>query len=579
MKFLRIPALVAITALVFSGCNREGGSASQTAGNPLLAHVPADTAYVFANIEPTPSDVLDSFMLRMAPSLLTLQTLLDDFTLEVNSDDAEENTEARLLSAILAELDGNLNREGLEKWGLSMESHKVIYAMGLFPVVRIALTDPDALRAAIGRIETESGLTFSNEQSGGTDYWKISDHGGDGHGGDNGGIYIAILDDHVAFSAFPTVAEGEWLPAFLGQSLPAESIASNNALGQLNKDKGYENYGSGYLDLQRVADELLNKDSQTANLINSMGHYNPEEFGEVCLAEARALVAKAPRMVAGMTELTPNTIGISYQLEMESTLAGKLMELVADVPVADDNPDKLFTASLGLEMGRLRNFLLEQANAVAAVPFECEKLAHLNQQATMALEKLNQPMPPFINNLKGFRVSMDEVDFADFSPEKARGMISLEVEKPQMLVGMAQMFVPGMENLELEPGGDPIEVPQELLSFSAEGISVFAAMSNDSIGIATGENRMEDLAAFMEADDDNGNVFFSFEYDMSASLDFQQKMQEAYSSGDAGSDEGQDFNELMNNIQESYMQWLGRSRMEMSFTEDGLQIDSKMTFK
>ena len=77
---------------------------------------------------------------------------------------------------------------------------------------------------------------------------------------------------------------------------------------------------------------------------------------------------------------------------------------------------------------------------------------------------------------------MDEVDFADFSPEKARGMISLEVEKPQMLIGMAQMFVPGMENLELEPGGDPIEVPQELLSFSAEGISVFAAMSNDSIG-------------------------------------------------------------------------------------------------
>ena len=119
MKFLRIPALVAITALVFTGCNREGGSASQTAGNPLLAHVPADTAYVFANIEPTPSDVLDSFMLRMAPSLLTLQTLLDDFTLEVNSDDAEENTEARLLSAILAELDGNLNREGLEKLGLS----------------------------------------------------------------------------------------------------------------------------------------------------------------------------------------------------------------------------------------------------------------------------------------------------------------------------------------------------------------------------------------------------------------------------------------------------------------------------
>ena len=572
MKFLRMSALVAITALVFTGCNREDGSASQAASNPLLAYAPADTPFLFANIEPTPPEVLDAFMLRLAPSLLTAQTLLNDFKLEINSDDTNEHNEARLLSALIAEFDGNLNREGLEKLGLSLQSHKVIYGMGVFPVIRVALSDPAALKAAIGRIETASGINFASEKSGETEYWKIGGHG-------DASIYIAILDDHVALSVFPSAAEAEWLPLFLGQTKPADSIASNNALTRLNKDKGYTNYGSGYLDLQKLADELLDPNSKTVTLFNSIGHYDPSEFGEVCLAEVKNMIAKAPRMVMGTTELTPNTVAISYQLELESTLAGKLVELVAEVPVAHSSPDKLFSASLGLKFGKLRTFALEQINAIVANPYQCEKLAHLNVQAQAIFEQMNIPVMPFINNLKGFRVSLDEVDFENFEPEKVKGLFSLEVEKPQMLIGMAQMFIPGMENLELEPGGDPVEIPQELMSFSSGGLHVFAAMGKDSIGLASGENRMQELSAFMAADEDNGQVFFSVEYDMSAPMEFQRKMQARYTSTNDGSEGSEDFQALIQNIQDSYMQWLGRSRMEASFTEDGLQIDTKMTFK
>ena len=80
-------------------------------------------------------------------------------------------------------------------------------------------------------------------------------------------------------------------------------------------------------------------------------------------------------------------------------------------------------------------------------------------------------------------------------------------------------------------------------------------------------------------DTDNENVFFSIEYDMSAPLEFQRKKQAEYapaSHGHVGNDEIQ---ALIRNIQDSYIQWLGRSRTEISFTKDGLQIDSTMTFK
>jgi hypothetical protein len=574
MKFLRIPALVAITALVVVSCNRDGDAAGQSANNVLLDYVPADTPYLFANIEPTPPEVIDSFMLRMAPSLLMAQTLLSDFKLEINTDDPGEHKEARLLSALLAEFDGNMSREGLEKLGLSLDSHKVIYGMGMFPVIRVALKDPAALRAAIGRVESASGMNFDNLTSGESDYWRIT-----GNGNDQAGAYIAILDDHVAFSMFPLSAEAEWLPAFLGQSKPADSGAAAKALASLNKDKGYTNYGSGFIDLQKIADQFINPQSKTAALFSSMGNYTPQDFSEVCINEVKGLISKAPRLVGGTTELSTQAIGISYQLELESGLAAKLVDLVAQVPVADSDPSRLFSASLGLRIGRVRNFVMEQVNAVIESPFQCKELQHINAQAKAALDQFNLPIMPFINNLNGFRVSMDEVDFENFSPEKAKGLFSLEVDKPQMLIGTAQMFVPGMENLELEPGADPVEIPTELASFAGNGLNLYAAMSKDAIGIASGENRQSELSAFMEADADNGNIFFSVEYDMGAQIELSRQIQaKAYSSHEGDSD-AQDFQDLMKSIQDSYLSWMGRSRLELSFTEDGLQIDTRMTFK
>ncbi len=571
MKSFRIPALVAVTALAFTACNQEGEVANQSAGNPLLAHVPADTPYLFANIEPTPPEVIDAFMLRLAPSLATAQSLLDDFKIEINTDDPGEHSEARLLSAVLAEFDGKLNREGLESIGLSMESHKVIYGMGVFPVVRIALKDADALRAAIGRIEASSGMTFTQQTAAETNYWKISD------GSRHGAVYIAILDDHVAFSIFPTAAEEEWLPAFLGQALPANALGGSGTLAQLNKEKGYSNYGSGFLDLQRMAAELLDENSKTVALLKNTGHYNLADLDPVCASEIKGLIAKAPRMTGGTTELTATTVAMRYDLELDLSLAGKLAALVAQVPVASNSQDKVFSAALGLRMGRVKDFAKEQASAVTAIPFQCEQMKDLNIQAQAMLDALNQPMPPFINNLKGFRVSLDEVDFENFKPENTRGIFSLEVEKPQMLVGMAQMFVPGMGDLALEPGADPVELPQELLSFSSGNLQVFAAMGSDSIGFAVGKDKRAELASFMDASADNDGTFFSIDYDMAAPIEFQRKMGRQFSG--TGHGDTEELNELVESIQSAYMNWLGRSRVEVSFNGKGLQIDSKMTFK
>ena len=78
-----------------------------------------------------------------------------------------------------------------------------IYGMGVFPVVRVSLKDADALRSAIARVEAASGIDFAQRSLGANEYWKISD------GEAQAGVYIAILDDHLAISMFPTSAEAQ----------------------------------------------------------------------------------------------------------------------------------------------------------------------------------------------------------------------------------------------------------------------------------------------------------------------------------------------------------------------------------
>ena len=68
MNFSRITVLLAVSLLTLAACKKEPAETAVAGGNPLLTHVPADTPYLFANIEPTPEEVVDSFMTRMAPA-------------------------------------------------------------------------------------------------------------------------------------------------------------------------------------------------------------------------------------------------------------------------------------------------------------------------------------------------------------------------------------------------------------------------------------------------------------------------------------------------------------------------------
>lgn len=569
MKFIRTFALLASAVLLFTACSKEADemAAVKANANPLLAYVPADTAYVFATLEPVPEAITSAYTQRFQPVLDVMSGRIDQFLADYDAGVYEGHEHARFAKAVLNELGGELSTQNLEKLGISLQAQHAVYAQGVFPVVRVELSDSQALRAAIARIEAEMGFEIPEKTLNGTSYWSFAENDLPV------GFYMAILDQHLAFSVFPVSAEDTLLAAFLGQEMPAQNMASSNALAVMNSQKGYTGYGSGILDLQRLADEWLNPNSVTNTHLGPHMDYDPARLDATCVAEIKSIVAKAPRMTAGTTELSASEISMRYELELENSLANGLLGLVSNVPAAEEG-ENLFSASIALKVGKLRSFMLEKADAIIAAPYQCEELQQMNRQAGELVAQLNIPMPPMVNNLLGLRARVDELDPQTDIPQ-GKGVFALHVDKPEMFVGMTSMVVPGFDTLDLANQADPVRIPPEMLPM--QNIELYALMSDQAIGFSIGEQYAAELDRFLDEKPRDNGTFFSVSYDMARQLELQAAL-----SGNLGFDTGHhDYagDEFAEAFRASYTAMLGRSRVDMRFTTQGLVIDSTLSFK
>jgi len=190
--------------------------------------------------------------------------------------------------------------------------------------------------------------------------------------------------------------------------------------------------------------------------------------------------------------------------------------------------------------------------------------------------RLDQPMPPFVNNFLGVRASLDSLDF-DFDnfPTEAHGLLALHVDKPEMFVGMAQMFLPDLSELNLARGEPPVLIPQSVLPI--QGIVAYAAMSSDAIGLSVGEGEQDGLEAFLQRKPGPEGVFLSASYDAAAYAKYSRKMaQQAMRDEPADHDP---HRQIAAKMQEALTAMAGRNTFVLSFAPEGLVADTRMTFK
>jgi len=528
MKKLSLLSLFLAAVIVLGACGKsEQAAVSESepapAARSLLAHVPSDTPYLAANLQPMPDAVIDANFQRAEPVLAEIQARMIQMKSDIDgggtvTGDAFSD---RLLLAVLTEFDGKLTREGIESLGWDLESSSALYGAGAFPMARIALTDPVTLRATILRILENAGIEAPESEFEGVSYWRMAVPDSEEM---PLALYVSILDDHMAVGVYPTSSETEYLRSFLGIEMPESDAADK--LAALNAEHGFTPFGSGFVDLHKLADEFLDADATTARAMMSIDGYDFENFSEQCVNEVHGMIDKMPSMVFGLTAVEAKLMEYDAVFEMSSGLAAELAELVAPIPETQEGGKSMMELSFGIKVGAVRDFIRQKAQSIVDSPYQCEQFADLNLQAQKILDAMDQPIPPFVNNFRGLRISLQDLVMGPNPevpiPQDVKGMLAVHVEQPEMFVGMAQMFLPDLSELNLAPGEPPVQIPESLLSF--QGLVAYAAMSDSAIGMSVGDGLESGLGDFLEADTGPDGRLMTLDYDIAAYSEYQLKM-------------------------------------------------------
>ncbi|MCA9547100.1 MAG: hypothetical protein KC613_22015 [Myxococcales bacterium] len=496
----------AMTGLAFAGCNKGGdgeggagkpaaqqaqagaqgaaGSAPTAAASAMLAHIPADSPYVFASGQPMPKEAMDKIFGLFEP----LTKKLDEELTKALAEPASDRPEEKVGRALAEELKGNFNRAGLEKLGIDTQPMFALYGVGVLPVMRLTLKDPNAFKAMIGRVETKSGMKAPTAKLGELEYYKISDDGVT--------AAIAIIGNELVATGGPDGAMAKLLPLAFGQEKPAKTFADAGTLAQINSAYGFQAFGTGVIDLNVIAATVMGDATGTNKAIwDAIGAPTPPLDG-VCKGEIKAMVAKAPRMVFGYTEMSASTWAAKYVVELDAGLAKDLAGLTAKLPGA--MADKaLMQFGLGLDVGKTIEFAKAQVKALQAAPFKCQQFAEFNEGVNQAAAGMNQPLPPVINGLRGLRVVLESGEFTGGQPKNIKGYALLAAEGADQLLAMAKGMVPPLASLNVAADGKAVALPPGMIPPVVEAPHI--AMNNAAIAVSVGQGVEAKLSGLLSA--------------------------------------------------------------------------------
>ena len=549
---VRLAALIAV-AVLLSSCSKP------PAADSPLAYAPADTPYVYGNLEAVPAATVEQLSKPMQDYWPTLFDLYE--TLLKDAKPAIDDTSQKIATALLEEIKTHNSWDKLRQIGLKPDARVALYGVGLVPVLRMELGDAAAFKAEVARVEQNAGAKLPVARTGDQEYWQ--------QGNDTLSAAIAVQGNYLVITAFPPKASDALKQALLGVKRPDRSIADAGTLQALAKQYSYSAYGEGFVDFVRLV-EILSQplSGSDAEFAQALG-LPAITSDAACRAEYLEIAHKFPRVVFGAEEMSGQRMRIATQLEIDTRIAQQFASAIGAAPGTGAASEGAIDFSLALPVLKLKDFWIAQADAVAAKPYACATLHSLNEGFATSKAKVDVVVPPPVSDLTGLRASVSKFELAhgaSTTPDVA-GKLLLALSNPMTSVGIAQLAMPELQKIKIAADGKPVVLPADLLPPNAPPLTV--AMSDKAIAFATGADDVASLGAWLAAPAATTPVFMRMHFSgavygwMSRSLDTMKAAMPA--------DKQSQF-QLQTQMFGMYEKWLRSSDFTLTATPTGIRM-------
>jgi hypothetical protein len=459
--------------------------------NAPLAFAPADTPYVFANL-----DVLDeatrNALLTQADAGLPSQIAQLEATADrLASTDADG---ARLLHALAAEFKGKTLQAFTRDAGVNLAGHYAIYGIGMAPVARFELSDPKAFEGFIERLETAYGKKLDVAREGQQDYRR--------HVFATSGtqVLLATQGKHAVLALLPANASTPLLRQALGLDRPQKNLQDDGRLEKLAKANGYKKWAVGQFDLTRAlplalggTDPLLNamRNARAQAVAAKTGEpvANQLQTAPSCTTEAARIAARVPGIGFGYTQLDAKHQDARLDVTLAADIGKAFSGLKVELPGLNGTDAAPFDLSLALPMAALRGFWSTQAQAVAAKPFTCPALLSLNESFAKLVPALQKAAIPPFGDLQGVRLALDAlVPVKDKALPTFSGRLLVAYTNAPGLFALGQATVPSLTQLRPAIDGTPLALSRDLTTMLGQPTWIAMTEKVLALGIGAGED-------------------------------------------------------------------------------------------
>ncbi len=589
--------LIAASTALLAACGEDKTEPKpvakvETNKQQILTYIPADTPMLFTSgLSPDqyPDRYVEIMESQMEGAVKYINVMMDQafkdvekFTADLDEDGETSASEDDSMKVkVRSFVDRWFMADNFSKIGMKVGETQIAgYMIDLFPVLRVKLSKGHQIPAMLDDLEQQFEIAFTKSESNGNQLREIQT--------DDLTILISTQNDYLVISGSPTVIKDQMISQLIGTTKPSRSMAQDSTLiQQVKQSHGYTLDDIVLLDLQQIADHFINPAKHDSALVNFL-QIEDNLLSPACKAEITAMIAKAPRMVAGSKELTNDTINGSFVWEMDSTLATDLATISGRIPQA--NSDAAISLGMSFDLINAKALASKYVDQIVKKPYVCEHLLEMNQQATELQAKLSQPIPPFVGNFKGFNFSLDEVKLnmeaaqaANPNPkdiiETLKTQVYLAVDETQALLGMAQMMMPQLQDMDIKTDGSLITLADKVPMISGKDIPIdianlYAAVSPNTIGLSMGHDNGGVLSQKVSEPGKASLMTFT------ASVDgYKSVMEQFFSMTEMPNMPEELKNEL--NLQKdlalSMLYWESQD-MDMSFTEKGFSTDVNIKY-
>lgn len=468
---------------------------------------------------------------------------------------------------------GDLSKLGFKL----METQLAMYTVDLFPVMRIKLSSDNQLEALFTEAQNEFEIPFTTIQVDGMKVRELP--------ADQATVFIGLDNDYLVISLAPTPIKDQMLNALMGLEKPQTSLAQDHSvINQVKSKYGFKLDDMMVVDMAAAADYFINPSQHKSAMLNFM-QIEDNMLSAECKTEFTELVGNMPRMIAGSKGITDSSFNTQFIIETDAEIGNDLATIAGRVPAG--NTQSAFAFGMSFDLLAAKEVATKYVERLVSNPYQCEHLVQLNQNAAQMQAQLNQPIPPFVGNFKGFNFSMDDLKLnpsavdsgqPDKIVESFKAQVMLAVDEAQGMLGMAQMMVPQLAEVKLNTDGSLVHLGDKLpisgkdIPFDAEFF--YGALTDDTVGLSIGHEDGGGLSELVKSEGDNKLMTFS-----ASGEGYKRIMEQVFAMAEMpGMPEDIKKELMMQKDMTLNMIYWKDAKGSMNFTDKGLVIDSDMTY-